>query len=244
MNIDNLKKFIQENYKLIIPISLIAIIFISFFIYYNISVNSNFKKTTKEEVYQYFYGKKYEYSALLSKDKKNVITEFKPIDIDINLDATPIYLKKNDTVIFPQNMSVIMPTLNCSEYLSLGYSYISLENNRYILTTKKYSNKLNHYFFYDGGDLYFFIEPVTLTINKESVALSSYSYVIAKYNGYISYYDKKTDTFKTFDNGDNDAKIENEYYSIYISRDTIDYQGTDVILTSSIEELNTIDKKG
>ena len=43
---------------------------------------------------------------------------------------------------------------------------------------------------------------------------------------------------------DFNSKIENEYYSINISKDTLNYQGTNVILTSDIKNLNTIDKKG
>lgn len=244
MNIDKIKSFIQQNYKLIIPIALMAVLFISFLIYYNVSINNNYHVDTNEKVYQYFYDKKYEYNAVISKNKKDVIVDFKPQDISINIDSTPVYYQEKDIVIFPKDMSVVMPTLSCAEYLSLGYSYITFKNGRYNLTTTKYQDKLNHYFLYDGADLYFFIEPVTLTINKEEIELSTYSYVIAKYNGYISYYDKKSDTFKTVAEGDNEARIENEYYKVYISQDTIDYQGTDVILTAGIENLNTIDKKG
>ena len=89
-------------------------------------------------------------------------------------------------------MSVVMPTLNCQEYLSPGYSYITHKKGIYTLTTTKYNNRLNHYFFYDGNDLYFFIEPTTLKVNNEEIQLSSFSYVIANNkNNYISYYDKK-----------------------------------------------------
>ena len=107
----------------------------------------------------------------------------------------------------------------------------------------KYNNKLNHYFLYDGLDLYFFIEPVTLTINEEKIELSPFSYIIAKYNNSISYYDKKTDTFKLVEIKDDNSIIENKYYSINISKDTLNYQGTNVILTSSIDNLMTIDNK-
>ena len=66
----------------------------------------------------------------------------------------------------------------------------------------------------------------------------------SRYNKYISYYNRKTDEFKTIETTDDTAKIENEYYIVNIVKDSIDYQGTDILVTSSIEHLNTIDKKG
>jgi len=240
----NIKEFLKENYKLIIPITLMVVLFIAFLVYYQISINNKYRIDTTEKVYQYFYDKKYEYKAVVSKNKKEVIVDFKPQDIKINIDSTPVYYQEKDSVIFPKDMSVVMPTLSCAEYLSKGYSYITFENKVYNLTTDKYQDKLNHYFLYDSKDLYFFIESVTLTINKEEIKLSPFSYVIARYKDYIAYYDKESDTYKTIDTTDGNTKIENEYYTIYIEKDTIDYFGTDVLLTSSIEDLNTIDKKG
>lgn len=242
-NIDIIK-IIKDNYKLIIPIALLIVIFIAFLVYYKISIDSDYRIDEEVKVYQYLNGQKVEYSSIISKDRKDVIVDFKPQDININLDSSPIYYEGKNTVILPKNMSVVMPTLSCAEYLSKGYSYITYKDGIYNLTTEKYNKRLNHYFLYDGSDLYFFIEPVTLTIDGQEIKLTSYSYVIAKYNKYISYYNRKTDEFKTIETTDDTAKIENEYYIVNIVKDSIDYQGTDILLTSSIEHLNTIDKKG
>lgn len=241
--IDNIKNIIKENYKLIIPIVLILVIFIAFLIYYKVLISNNYTKDETIKVFQYFYEKKYEYNLTISKNRKNVIVNIKPKDMKINYDSTPIYYQDKDIIILPKDMSVIMPTLSCAEYLSKGYSYITYKNGIYNLTTDRYNKKLNHYFLYDGKDLYFFIEPVTLTINNEKIELSSLSYVIAKYNNSITYYDKKTDTFKIIKTTDDNSTIENKYYSINISKDSLNYQGTNIILTSAIENLNTIDKK-
>lgn len=240
----NIKEFLKQNYKLIIPIALMIVLFVAFLVYYQVSIRNNYRIDTTEKVYQYFYDKKYEYEAVVSKNKKDVIVDFQPQDIKINIDSTPIYYQKEDIVILPQDMSVIMPTLSCAEYLAKGYSYITFENKLYNLTTTNYHDKLNHYFLYDSKDLYFFIETVTLTVNEEKIKLSPFSYVIAKYNDYISYYDKESDTYRTIENTDGKTIIENEYYTIYLEKDIIDYYGTDVLLTSAIDNLNTIDKKG
>lgn len=244
INLKNIKIILKENYKIVIPIALMLVLFIAFLVYYKISISNNFHIDTEEKVYQYFYEKKYEYNSIVSKNKKDVIVDFKPQEIKINLDSTPIYYQNKEVVILPKDMSVVMPTLNCSEYLTKGYSYITREKGTYNLTTEKYNKRLNHYFLYDGLDLYFFIEPVTLTVNNEEIKLTPFSYIIAKYGKNITYYDKESDIFKTIETTKNDASIENEYYKVYVSRDTIDYQGTSILLTSNIENLNTIDKKG
>lgn len=240
---DNIKQIIKENYKLIIPITLLLVLFIAFLIYYKVMISNNYTKDETIKAFQYFYGERYDYNLNVSKNRKDVIVSIKPQDIKINYDSTPIYYQDKDIVILPKDMSVIMPTLSCAEYLARGYSYITYENGIYNIATDKYNKKLNHYFFYDGKDLYFFIEPVTLTVNNEKIELSPFSYVIAKYNNSITYYDKKTDTFKILEVTDDKTLIANEYYSINVSKDNLNYQGTNIILTSAIENLITIDKK-
>ena len=127
-NIDIIK-IIKDNYKLIIPIALLIVIFIAFLVYYKISIDSDYRIDEEVKVYQYLNGQKVEYSSIISKDRKDVIVDFKPQDININLDSSPIYYEGKNTVILPKNMSVVMPTLSCAEYLSKGYSYITY--NRY-----------------------------------------------------------------------------------------------------------------
>ena len=58
--IDKIVKFLKENYKLIIPISLMVVIFIAFLVYYKISILDNYREYKEENVYQYFYGKRYD----------------------------------------------------------------------------------------------------------------------------------------------------------------------------------------
>ena len=89
-NIDIIK-IIKDNYKLIIPIALLIVIFIAFLVYYKISIDSDYRIDEEVKVYQYLNGQKVEYSSIISKDRKDVIVDFKPQDININLDSSPIY---------------------------------------------------------------------------------------------------------------------------------------------------------
>ena len=236
-------KYIKENYKLMIPIVLMIVLFLAFIIYYKVSISNTYTKDTEGKFYQYFYDKKYEYTGVVTTNKRDEVVDFKTSDYEINFDSTPIYYQDKNKVILPSNMSVVMPTLSCAEYLSKGFSTITFKDEVYNLVTNKYNNKLNHYFLYDGKDLYFFIENVTLKYNSEEVTLSPFSYVIAKSGKYISYYDKKNDIFKTIELDSDEIMVSNDYYKINVMKDMLDYQGTNVVLTSGIDNLNTIDKK-
>ena len=81
------EKWVQENYKLIIPISLIVVVFISFLVYYKLMISNNYHIDIEENVYQYFYDKKYEYTAVVSKNRKDVVVDYKPKNINVNIDC-------------------------------------------------------------------------------------------------------------------------------------------------------------
>lgn len=236
-------KYIKENYKLMIPVILMVVLFLAFIIYYKVSISNNYTEDNKGNFYQYFYDKKYEYEGVVTTNKRGEVVDFKSISLEVNFDSTPIYYQNKEKVIFPEDMSVVMPTLSCAEYLSSGYSVITLKDGVYNLVTNKYNNKLNHYFLYDGKDLYFFIENVKLKYNNEEVTLSAFSYVIVKSGKYVAYYDKKNDIYKTIELSNNEVIVSNDYYTVNLASDMIDYQGTNVVLTSGIENLNTIDMK-
>lgn len=240
---DKFTKYMKENYKLMIPIILMVVLFLAFIIYYKVSLSNNYTEDTNGNFYQYFYDKKYEYEGVVTTNKRGEVVDFKSITLDINFDSTPIYYQDKEKVIFPKDMSVVMPTLSCAEYLSSGYSVVTLKDGVYNLVTNKYNNKLNHYFLYDGKDLYFFIENIKLKYNSEEVTLGAFSYVIVKPNKYVAYYDKKNDIYKTIDLTSDEVIVSNDYYTVDLASDMIDYQGTNVLLTSGIENLNTIDMK-
>lgn len=240
---DNLKfkKFISDNYKILIPIVLLLVIFLGFIIYYVVSKTFVYTKVVNGNYYQYFGGEKVNYNADITYDKKGVIKNINPKDKIINYDSTPMYDKNNDIVIFPSDMSVVAPVMNCSEYLTKANSYIKYENKRYSLVTNKYNNYLGHYFLFDGKDLYFFIEDVTLIMGDEKIELSPFSYVIADGRN-ITYYDKKNDKINSFVSDPGITYVKNDYYKVYISSDYIDFSGQRVILTEDISYLSNINE--
>jgi len=239
VKLNKLKKLIVDNYKLAIPIILILVVFLSFIIYYFISRTFAFSKKEVDSYYQYFSGERIEYEVEVVKNRREVITSMNPVDRYVEYDSTPLYQVDKNVVIFPQEMSVILPLMNCSEYFLPVNSYVKLENKRYSLITKDFNDYLGHYFFYDGEDLYFFIENVDLVVNDKKIELTPFSYVIAD-NKEISYYDKKSGTFETISANDYDTYVSSEYYKVYVSGDYMNYYDERVVLTSDIEVLSDI----
>ncbi|MEE3343336.1 MAG: hypothetical protein VZS44_04515 [Bacilli bacterium] len=234
--------YIKENFKLIIPLALIAVLFIAFFVYYKISILDNYREYKKITAIQYFQGKKYQYTATIGLNRKKEIVELSTKDYNINYDSTPIYYRNQNKAILPTNMSVVMPTLGCAQYLTPKYSLITEKKGNYYLKTTKYDGKLGHYFLYNGLDLYFFLDEATLNINNQKIKLGPLSYVYTNSsNRNISYYDKKKDIAKTIEAKDYKTTVENDYYIVNISTNEIDYFGKNVMLTSKITSLNTID---
>ena len=241
MKLKDIKEFIMKNYKIAIPIMLMLVIFIAFIIYYLVSRVFPFVKVETGSYYQYFGNEKVVYDVAVSKNSKDVITKIEPVGKYVNYDSTPLYSSKKDIVIFPSNMSVVAPIVNCSEYLTKANSYVKYENKRYSLVTNKYNQYLGHYFFYDGEDLYFFIEDIVLVIGDKKIELSPFSYIVAN-SRKITYYDKVNDKIDTITRDDEDVYVENEYYKIFVTNDYIDYMGQRSILTSDVTVLNTIDE--
>ena len=59
----------------------------------------------------------------------------------------------------------------------------------------------------------------------------------------MSYYDRENDKYETIMEINSDVVVSNDYYTIRVDKDYIDYHGSEVLLTSGIEYLNTIDMK-
>lgn len=240
---NKINDFVKENYKLVIPILLMILLFVVFFVYYQVS-SREVLTDNDYKFYKYVSDYKYEYEGVVTTNRKGEVVGFKGKNIEVELDSTPIYYQDKDKVILPKDMSVVMPTLSCAEYLSPGFSVVTYEDKVYKLLTKNYNKNLNHYFFYDSEDLYFFIENVVLKYNDKEVKLTPFSYVVYRNNNdSLSYYDKESDKYEVIMDVSGSVIVSSDYYSIHVDGDYIDYHGSEVLLTSGISNLNTIDMK-
>lgn len=237
------KIFTDKNMKVIIPIITLIVLLIVVFIYWSVYKYNNYRNKQNINFYQYFAGSKIEYESTVSFNKKKVIKAYVPKTYTVNFDSTPAYATgiDDDIVVFPSNMSIVFPIKSGQQFKTPEFSYIKKINDLQYLTFEDYHKNIDHYFLYDGKDLYFFSDEVTFTANGKEIKLSPLSYLIAT-NGDVRYYDYETDTFDYISTNEI-ITVSNKYYTVNVTNDNIVYPNDVRLLISNFDYLNILDKE-
>lgn len=187
--------FCKKNYKVLIPVMVVFVLLLAIYFVFREYKYDNYRNKQEESVYQYFLGDRMDYTAIVTYNLKDVIVDVDAKDIDIEYDSTPIYYTDMDKVIFPEEMTIVFPLRNVSQYKLYKYSIYEKRTGLHMITTNTNTSDYNNFFLYDGNDTYFFPDGVTLMINdKEYKKLGDMSYVSVVGGYTLSYYDKGTDT--------------------------------------------------
>lgn len=234
-----MKEFIKNKYNLLIPVFLLVVLLIAVLLYTNEYKNNRYAEMKEVSVYQYFSGIKMEYTAIIGRNRSNVVLEYENKDLVVSLDSTPIYLKDNDSVIFPKEMSVVFP-LKQREYQVNALAEVYKENELYYLNIRNLNKTFDHIFFYDGNNLYFFVDGVTLTVGDEVIELGPMSYVSASYMNFVEYYDKGTDTYGMINITNEKVVVKNDYMTINVVGDEIVYKDNFAFLTKDFSVLTKV----
>lgn len=242
-----MKEFIKNKYNIIIPVFLLIVLLIALLLYTKEYKNNRYANVNDVEVYQYFSGIKVEYIAKISRNKKNVILDFENTESVVSLDSTPIYVKDKDSVIFPKEMCIMFP-FDTIQYQVNALAEVYKNNNLYYLNIRNFDKNLDHAFYYDGNNLYFFIDEVELIVGDKSVKLSPMSYVNASYLNFVEYYDKDSDTFEIIEVNNEDIIVRNDYMTIDVGSDKVIYNNSFYLLGKDFSFFKKItdmdDKKG
>ncbi len=235
---DKQKKKQAKKEKLVrlslILILLIAIICIGVYI-----ARLNTDYIENYNFYQYIGGRKIFYEGALKITKKGEITELSTIDIDIELDSTPLYYQDEENkVLFPENMELVIPNDNGQVYKIIRFSNIKLESDIAYIQYREKTRELPEGFIFDGSNLYFFLTDATLTVNNETYELSPLSYVVAYSQSSVEIYNKETDEYQIIETSDY-ATVETSSYSINLSLDTIKYGDKEQLLLKKFDEIQT-----
>lgn len=234
-----MKEFIQKRYNILIPVFLLIVIVIAIILYAREYKNNRYSETKEVPVYQYFSGVKMEYTAKVSRNKNKAILNYELAEKIVNLDSTPVYVKNDDRVIFPKEMSIVFP-LKTREYKLTALSEIYKENDLYYVNINRLTKSFEHYFLYDGKNLYFFTDKVTITVGNRKIDLSPMSYLSCSYRNFLEYYDKESDTFEQIEIDTEEVLVENDYMTIDVSGDRIVYKDGFSLLTSDFSVLSKI----
>ena len=224
-----MKQFIKEKYNILIPVFLGVVILIALFLYGREYRNNRYAYEKEQDVYQYFSKNKIEYKATISRNRKDVVLDIKSKDFNVSLDSTPIYIKDSDKVIFPKDR----------QYAVNALTEIYKKNDLYYLNQKGINKSFDYMFLYDGKDLYFFIDTVTLKVGDKEITLSPMSYIDCSYLNLLSYYDKESDTYEIIElnNTNSSVLVETKYMTIDVSSDEIIYKDDFTMLINNFSSL-------
>ena len=231
-----MKEFIKNKYNILIPVFLLIVLLIALLLYTKEYKNNRYAEVKDIDVYQYFSGIKFEYTAKISRNRKNVILDYENSEFAVSLDSTPVYIKDSDNVIFPKEMSIVFP-LNEKQYQVNALAEIYKENDLYYLNIRNLNETFDHIFYFDGKNLYFFVDNVTLTVGDKIIELSPMSYVSCSYLNMVEYYDRDSDTFETIDITYEKVTVSNDYMTIDVGSDKVIYKDGFSLLTSDFSNL-------
>ena len=234
-----MKDFVKNKYNILIPVCLIVVLLIAILLYAKEYKNNRYAELKEVEVYQYFSGIKMEYNANIGRNRKNVILEFVNDNFAVNLDSTPVYIKESGNVIFPKEMSIVFP-LKDKQYRVNALSEIYKENNLYYLNIRNLNKVLENIFYYDGNNLYFFVDNTILTVGDREILLSPMSYVSCSYQNLVEYYDKENDIFETINITNEKVIVKNDYMTIDIASDKVVYKDSFSLLTKDFNMLSKL----
>lgn len=234
-----MREFLKKRYNILIPIFLLVVVLIAVLLYSHEYKNNRYANEDEVEVYQYFSGNKMEYTAIIGRNRKNVVLSYSNKDFNVSLDSTPVYLKDKDSVIFPKEMSIVFP-LDDREYKVNALAEIYMENQLYYLNLRNMNEAIEHAFFYDGKNLYFFIDAVTIMIGDEVIELSPMSYLSCSYLNLLEYYDRENDEYGIIEFKSGSVIVENDYMKIDVGLDKVLYEKSFTLLANDFSVLEKI----
>lgn len=231
-----MREFIRQKYNILIPAFLLIVLLIAVLLYTMEYKNNRYAKESDTEVYQYFSGVKMEYTALIGRNKKDVILSYSNKDFAVSLDSTPIYLKDKDSVIFPKEMSIFFPLYD-KQYRIPALSEVYKKNDLYYLNIKNLNKSYDHAFMYDGKNLYFFFDEVTIEVEGETITLSPMSYLSCSYLNLLEYYDRETDTYRQIELKSGNVIVQNDVMKLDVSLDKVIYENSFTLLGTDFNSL-------
>ncbi len=235
--------FCKKRYKILIPIMVVFVLLITVFYLYKEYKYDSYRNKVEANVYQYFGGIRTDYTAIITYNLKKNIVDIAAKDKKIEFDATPIYYKDTDNILFPKVMNIVFPLMDAKQFRLYKYSNYGRddENSSYKITNGNNNVIYDHFFLFDGDGLYFFSDEVSLIVDdQEYVKLSPNSFLEVVGGYTLSYYDKEKDEGKMLEVEGKKISIVNDYLDLSLNDNSFKYLGKKVLLIApdNLKELS------
>lgn len=210
--------FCKEKYKILIPVMVGIVLLITLFFLYKEYNYENTKKKEEISVYQYFGGIKTEYTAVVTYNLKDAIVGLNSKNKKIEYDSKPVYYMEEDKVLFPNEMTVVFPLYDGGQYRLYKYATYYVDEELHYIKNNVDVDNVSNFFLYDGKDMFFFPEEVTLNINnKEYIKLGAKSYVSVVGGLTLIYYDTSTEKSEVIELDKDVVTVTNDIINLNIN---------------------------
>lgn len=198
-------------------------------------------KIQNEDVYMFFEDERFDYSTEMVLDRNDDVTSLKIDGQDVELYNELIYIKDKDEVILSSDMAVVFPLEGIKQKKANFFSKLVLDNNNtYLKKSDGSMFDMKDTFLYDGNDLYFFCDNVSIFIGSEEIKLPAFSYVICQYNGNVYLLDYSTKNVKIYENNGNNVRATNGLYAINLSYDSVQFNDKNILLMKNVKNLKNV----
>lgn len=229
------KKVSSSVLAIIILILILVCLFVLFF-----EVN-DYRKIREEQhnFYYHFISSRVDFQGKIVLNSMDAIVSLESSNVTLN--STPVYYSDyDDKFILPSNMEIVYPYKNNPMYKLGKFSTIYYKNNYLYVNAEAGIGRLYDCFFYDGTDLYVFIEGTTIIVNGISYELSPLSFVEAS-KEYIKIYNHKKDELIFIDDYSGSVEAYTDEYAINLTNDTFTYGTSYYMLIKNIDGLDFVE---
>ena len=214
----NIVKFLKEKYKILIPIMVSLVLIITIFFLYKGYQYDNSRNKKEISVFQYYSGIKVDYTAIFTYNLKDAIVNIEAKDEELTFKSSPLYYEDLSKVIFPQEMSIVFPLLEGSQFKLYKYSSYYSDDSIHYIKNNADLGIYEYFFIYDGVDLFFFPEETVLKIdNKDFIELGSKSYCRLVGGETLIYYDTATDKGEVIELNGNIVNVVGKYIDVNLN---------------------------
>lgn len=242
----NIINFCRRQYKVLIPIMVGIVLFVTIFFLYREYQFDNMRNKVEISVFQYFGGLVEKYTAVVTYNLKDSIVDLDAKDRKIEYDSVPVYYEDEDKVIFPEEMNIVFPIRGGSQFKLYKYSTYYNEDGVHFIKNNIDLGNYDYFFLYDGSELFFFPDEVTLNIdNNEYKKLGAMSYVRVVGGLTLIYYDTASGSGEAIELDGRNVSVSSDYIKVNITERYFMSFSNKVLLTTP-NNLNpvfkTIDK--
>lgn len=210
--------FCRKQYKLLIPIMVGVVLLVTVFFLYKEYKFDNMRNRKEIPVFQFFGTLKENYTAIVTYNLKNSIVDVTSKDRKIEFDSVPIYYEDGSKVIFPKEMNIAFPLREGSQFKIYKYSTFYKEDDVNFIINNTDLINYDFFFLYDGSDLFFFPDEVTLNIDGiEYKTLGAMSYVRVVGGLTLIYFDTNSDSGEAIELDGKNVSVSSKYINVNIS---------------------------